>query len=90
MTYMLPHHENERQQRVNHIWFRIFGNQGIACIHTLITELLTTFLGQNTTYKWKNTDSKIINITNCEACKNSLLATEYLSLIIYYYQTAKT
>jgi len=35
-------------------------------------------------------DSKIIDIANCKTCKNSLLATEYLILIIYYYQTAKT
>ena len=55
----------------------------------LITELLTTFIGKNTTYKRKNTDSKIIDMANCKTCKKRLLAAEYAILVRYYYQTAK-
>jgi len=38
----------------------------------------------------KHKDIKITDIANCKTSKNSLLATEYPILIIYYYQTAKT
>jgi hypothetical protein len=54
------------------------------------TELLTAVIGKNTIYNRKNTDSKMINAADCEACKKRLLAVEYLSLIIYHYPTAKT
>jgi len=59
-------------------------------IYELITELLTAFIGKNTTYKRRNTDSKIIDIANCKTCKKILLAVDYEILIRYYYQTAKT
>jgi len=64
-------------------------NQNIARICALITELLTTFRDWNIIYKRKNTDFKIIDITNCNTCKNWLLATEYLILLMYYHQSAK-
>jgi len=90
LTSRLPHHENERQRSVNNLWSCILDNQGIAQICELITELLTTFIGKNTKYKRKNTDSKIINIANCKTCKKRFLDVEYVILIRYYYQTAKT
>jgi hypothetical protein len=89
MRYGLPDDEHERQQRANNDCSCIKGNQGIAWIHEVITEQLTHFLGKNTIYNLKNTDSRIIDIANCKTCKKSLLAAQYLILIIYYYQTAK-
>jgi len=65
------------------------GNQGFALRNELITELLTGFIVKNTRYKRKNTYSKIINVADCKTCKKSLLAVEYLILIIYNYTTAK-
>jgi len=90
MTHMLPDHETERQRSVNNVWSCILGNPGFARINELITELLTGFIAKNTTYNRKNTDSKIINITDCKTYKKRLLAVEYLILMIYYYPTAKT
>jgi hypothetical protein len=88
-TLAWPHHENESQLSVNKCWSSILGKQHIAHIHGLITELLTTLLGENTAQKRSNTDYKIINIEHFKICKNSTLATEYGILIIYYYRTAK-
>jgi len=90
MTSTLPHHENECERSVNNCRLCILGNQGIAWILELITELLTAWIGKNQKYKRKNMDSKIINITNCKTCKRSLLDVEFVILIRYYYQTAKT
>jgi len=89
MTYMLQHHQNERQQSVYNLWSRILRNQCIAWIHDLITTLLTPFIGKNTLYKREDMDSKIIDIANCKTCKKRLLAVEYAILIRYYYETAK-
>ena len=58
-------------------------------MNQLITELLTTFIAQNTMYNRKNTDSKKINVADWKTCKKRLLAVEYLILIIYNYPTAK-
>jgi hypothetical protein len=63
MTSALPYHENDRQQSVNNFWSWVLRNQDIAQIHEPIIELLTAFLGYNKTYKRKNMDCKIINIT---------------------------
>jgi len=90
LTHNLPHPETERQRSVKNIEWCIMGNQGFTWMNQLITELLTAFIAKNTKYKRKNTDSKIINIADCEMCKNRLLAVEYLILIIYNYRTAKT
>lgn len=58
-------------------------------IHELITELLTALLGHNRNDARKHTDSKFINIVQCESCKKWLLAADYVTLIIYYNQAAK-
>jgi len=54
----------------------MLGNQGIAQILELITELLTASIGKNTKYKRKNTDSKIIDIANTETWKRRSLDVE--------------
>ena len=87
---MLPHHENEHQWSVHNCGCCIFGMHGITQIYVFITELLIRFIGKKTIYYRKNTDSKIIDIANCQTCKNKLLAVEYTILIRYYYQTANT
>jgi len=87
---MLPHHEDERQRRINIVCYSILDNQDIARIFELITELLTIFIGKNTKCTRKNTDAKIIDIANCKTSKKRLLDVEYVILIKYYYQTAKT
>ena len=87
---MLPHHETECQRSVNNVWSCMLGSQGFARINELITELLTAFLSKNTKNDRKNPDSEIIIIADCRTCRKWLLAVEYLILIIYYYQTAKT
>ena len=53
-------------------------------------ELFTVLIGKNTIYHKKNTDSKIIDIANCQPCKNQLLAVVYMILISHYYQTAQS
>ena len=68
MTYTLPHHENKQQLHINNVSSCILGNQPIARLLELITEPLTALIGINTKYKWKNTDFKIIDITNCKTC----------------------
>jgi len=90
MTSTFPHNENERQRSVNNFWSCILGNQGITQILELITELLTAFIGKNTEYKRNNAESKIIEIVNSKACKKSLPDVEYVILVRYYYQTART
>ena len=76
MTYMLPHPENEHQHGVNNFWSCILGNQGIAQILELITEILTPCIGKITKSERKNTDSKIIDIANCKTCTRRLLDVE--------------
>jgi len=66
---LLPHLEHQRQQSLNNFWFCILGNQGIARILELITEPLTAVVVQNTTHKWENIESKMIDITTCKAFK---------------------
>ena len=90
LTHKLPHYETERQWSVNNIWTCILGNLGFTWMNQLITELLTDLIVNNTTYNRKNTDSKKINVADCRTCKKRLLAVEYLILIIYDYQSAKT
>jgi len=46
--------------------------------------LLITVLGKNTIYQRLNTDSKLIDIASCKACKNILLVVENTILIRYY------
>ena len=75
---------------MNNCLYCILGNQGIAGIYQHITELLTTFKSKSATYTRKYTDSKIIDIANCNTCKITLLAVECTIWIRYYYQTAKT
>jgi len=87
---MLPHPVNERQLSINNFCFRIVSNHGIARIYESITELLTAFIGKNSTYDRKNTDSKIIDFTHFKTFKQRLLAVEYMIFIRYYYQSAKT
>ena len=87
-TDSLPHPENERQQRINSSWSCIIGNQGNARIFEHITELLTASIGKNTISQRTTTDSKIVDIANCQTCTNKSLAVEYSILIRYYYQTA--
>jgi len=51
---------------------------------------LTTIIVNNSIYKTKNMESKIIDITNCKPYKKRLLAVENAILIRYNYQTEKT
>ena len=90
LTDKLPHHETESQWSVNNIWSFMMGIRGSTPMYHLITELLTAFIAQNTTYNRKNTDSKMINVADCKTCKTKSLAVEYLTLMIYKYHTAKT
>jgi len=46
-TCSLPHPEDDCQRSVNGCSCSIFGNQGIALISVLITELLTALIGKN-------------------------------------------
>ena len=80
----------ERQQSVNSFSCCIFGNQGIALISGFITELLTARIDKNTMYRTSNTDSKLIDIESCNACKNVSLVIENAILIRYYSHTPKT
>jgi len=89
-TFSLPHPENERQRSVKGVSCCIFANQGFARIFAFITELLTTLRGKNSIYQRQNTDSKLIDITSCTACKNILLVVENAILIRYYKHTPKT
>jgi len=89
MTHTLPHHESERQWSINNIRSWILGLSRLYA-DQLTTELLTTVIAKNTLYKKKNTDSKLINIASCMACKHVLLAVENAILMRYYLQTAKT
>jgi len=84
----LLHSENERQQSVNNVWSCILGNQGIAQIFKHLTEQSTALIHEHTIYRRRITHSKLIDIANCNTCKNKLLAVEYMILIRYYYQTA--
>jgi hypothetical protein len=56
----------------------------------IITELWTACITKNTTYKRKNTYSKIINVGDCKTSKKILLAVKYPILIMFNYPTAKT
>jgi len=53
-------------------------------IFELITELLITSIAKNTIYQKYNMDSKLINIANCNTCKNISLVVENVILIRYY------
>jgi len=83
VTCSLAHFENERQRRVSNFSCCIFGNQGIARIFAFLTELLTTLIGKNTRYQRWNTDSKLINISSCKACKDILLVVDNAILLRY-------
>jgi len=89
MISSLPHHENVRQQIVNHFWHRILGNQVIVQLLEFTLVLLTTFIGKSTIYKRQSMDSKMIHITTCKTWNKWQLDTEYMILIRYYNQTAK-
>jgi hypothetical protein len=64
--------------------------QGFTQINQLITELLTIFIAKNTMYNRKNTDSKLIKIASCTACKHALLVVENTILVRYDKYTTKT
>jgi len=85
----LPHPESERQWSVNSLSCRILGNQGIALIYPFIMELLTAVIDENPMYQRYNTDSKLIGIASCKACKNISLVVENAILIRYYSHTPK-
>ena len=74
-----------QQFLVMHLWV----TKGRAWIYELIPELSIVFIGQNTKYRYRNTDSKMIDIANCKTCKKTLLAVEYKIVIRYYYEPAK-
>jgi len=57
--------------------------QGFMQINELITELLTTFIAKNTMHNRKNTDSKLIEIASCTACKHVSLVVENTILVRY-------
>jgi hypothetical protein len=42
----LPHHENERQQRVNDCWSCILGNLRGERLQIVINEVLASFIGK--------------------------------------------
>jgi len=88
-TCSLPHPENERQRSVNSFSCCIFGIPSIALISAFITELLTAVIDKNTMYQRYNTDSKLIDITSCKACKYISLVVENAILIRYYSHVAK-
>ena len=81
-TCSLPHPENERQRSVNSCIYCIFGNQGIVQISAFQTESLTAMIGEIT-------DSKLIDIAPCKACKNISMVVENAILIRYYSYTPK-
>jgi hypothetical protein len=57
--------------------------QGFMRINELITELLSIFIAKNTIYNTNNTDSKLIEIASCTACKHVLLVVENTILVRY-------
>jgi hypothetical protein len=57
--------------------------QGFTRINELITELLTTFIARNTMHNRKNSDSKLIEIASCTACKHVLLVVQNTILVRY-------
>jgi len=73
---MLPHHENVHQWNAHNFWSCILANQGSVQILEHRTELLTACFGENAKYKWKNTDSKILNNANFKTCNKRLLDVE--------------
>jgi hypothetical protein len=83
-TCSLLHLENQRQQSGNSFMCRKFHNQGIAQIIVFTMELLTTLIGNNIIYQRQNTNSQLIDIASCKACKNVLLGVEDVILIRYY------
>ena len=54
-----------------------------------IPDSFTALIGKNKMLQKYNTDSKIINIASCKACKNISLVVENVILIQYYYHSAK-
>jgi len=54
----MPHHENERQQRVNDCWSFITGNLGGDRLHIGINRLLTAFIGKSESETLLATSSK--------------------------------
>jgi hypothetical protein len=46
--------------------------------------LFIPLLGENTIYQRYNTESKLIDIASCTACKNIYLVVENAILIKYY------
>jgi len=83
-TCSLLHPEYEHQWSVNSFSLCICGNQSIALIFTFIKELLTAAIGKNTIYQRSNTDSELIDIASCKACKNISLVVENAIWIRYY------
>jgi len=88
-TRSLWHPENEHQQSINSFSCCIFGNQGIALSSAFRTELLTAVIDKNTMYQWQNTNSKLIDIASCKACKIISFVVENAILIRYYSHTPK-
>jgi len=90
VTCYLRHPENERQRSVNSFGTCIFRKQGIAGIFTCVTVLLTALHGNNTKYRRRNTDTKLLNIANYSTSKSTLLVAENTILIRYYKYTANS
>jgi hypothetical protein len=84
VTCSLPDPENECQQSVNSFICGIFGNHGIAWNFAFITELWTALRGTYTIFEMYNTDSKLIDIARCTACKNIILVAANAILVQYY------
>jgi len=55
----------------------------------LITELFTTCIAKYILYNMIPTESKLIDIASCTACKQVLLVVEQAIQIRYYYQTTE-
>jgi len=88
-TCSLLHSEYECPRRVTSFCSWICGNEGVAQIVEHITELWPAWICTNRTYQTKNTDSKLIDITNCKTFKYVLSVVDYAILVRYYYQTTK-
>jgi len=75
-TCSLPHPNTEFQWSVNDCQSCILGDQGIARIFQLRTELLTAWIGKNANHTRRHMHSRIIDIANCKTCKKWLLDVE--------------
>lgn len=68
--YYITHPEKKHQFSVNDLLSCKLGNQGIVLLLEPISELLTTFVGKNTTGSRKHIQSKTIDIPKCNHARN--------------------